>query len=560
MPQIDRQEQEEISKIELDELMNSDDWINLFQNLDVLSQKKIHEIIDKINEQLKNAKLSPIDLKTVTDQIDKAEDTARSKNPFTALARGIPKLKTALKEAKKAWQDYEKAKGTPDEAKARVAAEQAQIEADKTRLETWQDAQKGAADLSKTMGAVGDMLGKFGVQVPQEMEGVMGALDAFASMDLTRPFSIVTGAIQGVASLIGGIFGNKSYLIPQEVFDQYDTFIDVLDKVIEREKELIETVAGAQAVMASDEALKAIEKQEDATRRLAKAYLASREKGKKSYGVKTERELRGYKDEIEAAGFNWKKLYGTGRMEGLFDMSAEDIKDFQKRLPEVWAHLDEKTREYLETIVECGEKTEEVESALKEAATGITFDGLKSELLDFLNDMESTFDDVAGNLEDTMMNAINRVIATGLDEDLSNWYKDFSERMEDGNLSEADREALRREYERIYKEAMQKRDAAYEAAGIDPNEQDNREASKKGIATASQDSVDENNGRLTVIQSHTYNILENVKLMLPPLAATAENTAGIRAGMDALRANSGEIWNIWPAFVTTPLTAADWNR
>lgn len=38
-----------------------------------------------------------------------------------------------------------------------------------------------------------------------------------------------------------------------------------------------------------------------------------------------------------------------------------------------------------------------------------------------------------------------------------------------------------------------------------------REASARGIATASQESVDENNGRLTVIQEHTYGINESVK-------------------------------------------------
>lgn len=41
-----------------------------------------------------------------------------------------------------------------------------------------------------------------------------------------------------------------------------------------------------------------------------------------------------------------------------------------------------------------------------------------------------------------------------------------------------------------------------------------REASKKGIATASQESVDELNGRATVIQGHTYSISENTKLLV----------------------------------------------
>lgn len=40
-----------------------------------------------------------------------------------------------------------------------------------------------------------------------------------------------------------------------------------------------------------------------------------------------------------------------------------------------------------------------------------------------------------------------------------------------------------------------------------------REATSKGIATASQDSVDELNGRATAIQSHTYSIMESGKAM-----------------------------------------------
>ena len=40
-----------------------------------------------------------------------------------------------------------------------------------------------------------------------------------------------------------------------------------------------------------------------------------------------------------------------------------------------------------------------------------------------------------------------------------------------------------------------------------------RTASQSGIATASQDSVDENNGRLTAIQGHTYNISEKANII-----------------------------------------------
>lgn len=59
-----------------------------------------------------------------------------------------------------------------------------------------------------------------------------------------------------------------------------------------------------------------------------------------------------------------------------------------------------------------------------------------------------------------------------------------------------------------------------------------REATKKGVATASQDSVDENNARLTAIQGHTYSINEECKRfssygaqMVTRLTAIERNTA-----------------------------------
>ena len=66
---------------------------------------------------------------------------------------------------------------------------------------------------------------------------------------------------------------------------------------------------------------------------------------------------------------------------------------------------------------------------------------------------------------------------------------------------------------------------------LQPEEDELRTGTKKGIATASQDSVDENNARLTQIQSHTYSIMQGVNdlngtanAMLQRLAGIEENT------------------------------------
>lgn len=96
IPQIDKHETEEIGQIKVDELMKTDDWINLFQNLDALSSREIRRIIDNINEQLKNADFDPINLKAITDQLDQAADIATRKNPFASISANFKAYKKAL--------------------------------------------------------------------------------------------------------------------------------------------------------------------------------------------------------------------------------------------------------------------------------------------------------------------------------------------------------------------------------------------------------------------------------------------------------------------------------
>lgn len=61
-----------------------------------------------------------------------------------------------------------------------------------------------------------------------------------------------------------------------------------------------------------------------------------------------------------------------------------------------------------------------------------------------------------------------------------------------------------------------------------------REGVKKGIATASQDSVDELNARATTIQSHTYSISENTKILVANTTAILSFVTAIEAHTEAM--------------------------
>ena len=63
-----------------------------------------------------------------------------------------------------------------------------------------------------------------------------------------------------------------------------------------------------------------------------------------------------------------------------------------------------------------------------------------------------------------------------------------------------------------------------------------REAAKRGIATASQESVDENNGRLTAIQGHTFSIVQGVTELNRTSNAILDKVAGIER--NTMNANS----------------------
>ena len=68
-----------------------------------------------------------------------------------------------------------------------------------------------------------------------------------------------------------------------------------------------------------------------------------------------------------------------------------------------------------------------------------------------------------------------------------------------------------------------------------------REAVAKGIATASQESVDENNGRLTAIQGHTYQIVADTSAMREQQAILVNNSANILRSVMAIEGHTERI-------------------
>ena len=549
------------------------DWSTLFSNLGSSSTTALKALKGNLESYVTSAgdKISPEIMQTIIEAMETLDTELVDRSPIESLLDGYQEYGVSLEKIKSAKEeiatlDKEGKKDTNEYA----AATKSLTDAEKARAASISKMSQGANEIGEkgrevvgVAGQICDTLGNLGVSVPEALTGAIDGLGsvfgALESIDLAKPFSIVTGAIgvvTGVIDTVASLFGGSNE-ISEGVFDHYDKLMSTLDDVIAKQKELIGGMSGEEAVAQTQKSIELVEKQIEASQNLGKDFLASGASWRShSEGYKLNKSLKAYKSDFENIGIGGVI---DGNISKLFDLSAEQLQTIKNEIPAAWASLDDNTRGYLQSVIDGNEEITELINAQNEALTGISFDSAKSELESFLNNADATFEDVADSFESNMMTAINRVIASGLDDDLQQWYENFAKAMENDGLSEQEREDLQKQYEDIYKNALEEREAAYEIAGVDPEtEEDKREGSSKGgMATASQDSVDENNGRLTSIHGLIFDMsdsqkqqlalnianlpkLQHLGTMNSHLATISENTAYCRH-LEAMGQNMGQL-------------------
>lgn len=329
-----------------------------------------------------------------------------------------------------------------------------------------------------------------------------------ASLILT----VITAALQ-IATKIASLFTKQStYEKYEETKEVYESYISLLDKVIEKHLELAESLSGMNANAAYDKAIETLKLQEEAARTLGKQYLDSREKREHTKGYKEVEEMsaEGWAQAANAMGISVSAFQGMmgGRMTGLFDLSAEQLKKLQEEAPLFIANLDSETQDYINAIIEGGEKLDEVWERQKENFTGISFDSLKDNFISALSDMKSSSKDFTDDFEEMMRDAIIRsfVNSEEFQKKLQEWHDSFSAAMSDGKLSEDEKEQLQKDYNELVDWGINYRDSAFEAMGFNPSSSGQQSASSRGFETMSQDAADELNGRFTAVYESNLRI------------------------------------------------------
>lgn len=200
-----------------------------------------------------------------------------------------------------------------------------------------------------------------------------------------------------------------------------------------------------------------------------------------------------------------------------------------------------KIEEWERQIQELGEEANKIINEIVEGIIGGSAADLAQELGDAFFEAFQAGEDYAEawgkKVDDIVADVIKRMLVSRFleepigaifDKYKSKWYKDgnfigLDELMESMGGFADDLNQVGADFQTIWESLP---DTIKDMIPVDDDSA--REASERGIATASQESVDENNGRLTAIQGHTYNLNENVKLLVANSGKVLEHLAGIR--------------------------------
>ena len=190
----------------------SDSYVSLFENLDYSTTDAIKSMVaqlDGMRDSLKN--LPPEQLKTIVGLIEKLKSELRQRNPIKSLADSFKELKNA---------------SGKDESQMAFAKLSLALKEVSTQFN----------ELSSAVGELTGMLESFGLKVPGEissvLDGLGGALGGLASIDITKPFSIVTGMMKSVASIGNMVakvfgFGKKDNKLQKQI-EQLQNNVDKL--------------------------------------------------------------------------------------------------------------------------------------------------------------------------------------------------------------------------------------------------------------------------------------------------------------------------------------------
>jgi len=279
LDKINKGEADALSALNAEMLKQSDDWQNLFVNLDYLTASEIERIVTNIEAKLAdtNLKLNPVDYNALVESLNEAKAKLISANPFKVLGNSFNDYIRKLKELKQAQQDNL----SPEEMQKFKVASQIALQEVIASIESINDMVQSVGD---GLGGVADSFGED--QLSQDITNITDLMGATAQAG-TGVAKIISGDIVGgVKDLATGlanavqIFNRMHDQKKEKQIIQLQKEVDKLSESYKKLADQIERAYGVDKGEMIEEQNKLLEEQNKAIRRQIQAEQSKKKTDK----------------------------------------------------------------------------------------------------------------------------------------------------------------------------------------------------------------------------------------------------------------------------------------
>ncbi len=558
---LTRERDDKLASLDFEEMKKGMDWDKIFGDLERVSTDTLESLREKLKQYLEGIgdDISPESYKEVMDAFNEIDSELADRSPFETMKKGYEDYKSAMDEVRSAQnllqqaqvggsvivEEYDEATGTL----TRKLITQAEAE---ERLRAAQDkrysAQKSLTDAVNSIGQKGmaivnagndivDMLGNFGVKVPEAvsetLNGVSQVMSGLESIDLTKPFSAITGSVSiltGIGNTIAGLFGfgGADYSGYENLKSKYEGLIDIWDSLISKKQQYIDIDYGIEAQKAAEEAKKLVDVQIERQRQLMHSLSGSGASiGSHSLGYRVNRGMSA-QDWARLSQLTGENIREFGDVINLdADVIGKVLQD--EKFVSVLTAVNSEFLTYIENIDKYSEQLKEIAEQEKEAFTGVSFDEFRDSFVSMLSDLDATNQDFADNFEKYLQNAIfSSMVADKYKERIQSLYDSWAKEAADGTivydpskagffshgkteinkgLDEKEAEMLRNQYQSIVDDMLAEREQIMNAFGWSSSADSgsSQSPSSGALTTMSQDSISTFEGIGRNMQTHLAN-------------------------------------------------------
>lgn len=431
---------ENVAKLQFEQFKQESDWVAIFDDLDRVSSATINSMIEKIDQFSMTTGLSVESIKQLRDALDKLRNEQISRNPFGFIFGGVNRGKAIGKFIN------ERLGGMDDTAKIFISKEDASrlgiAGGVRTKASLKNDQQSAYADSSKAISELATKMQALNTVLDPvinlfkamgEEDSILGqivggASGAFSSAASTAGAFDTLGKMEGLGFLkgagpyaasasaalsIGGslikAFG-ADYSSYNKAKAEYDNLTSIWDSLISKKTEYMNIHWGTEATEASKEAQEMLKAEIEQTKVIAQKRLNSgASAGSHSIWY------RMWKGSYKYNGHNWRDVAGDisskygvkfNGMEDMLNMDADTLSKIKKDYTGLWASMDSEFRDYLERLIQYGEKADDMIEALTEKLTGNKFSDLVSSWGDAMATMANTSDNLVDHFEENLKKTI----------------------------------------------------------------------------------------------------------------------------------------------------------